>query len=551
MDTFTIEEELFFNQNPYFYLFYSKIHKHFNEAITFLFPNITDLAIDLEKEEEYQKLLDEISISFKNLKAKVFEKIQDRKDEKNHFVQREINDLIWAEISSKEPELLTSLQPFKTKLETMKSEQKEKKKPNQADEDIELFLLKKKIQDKKDELLKIKDTEIPELGTILPFSFRVNSRSFSFVLYAKRRFYSDNLNYFGDLQSICVPVNPERFLEQIKDLLSKLLGVKFYKVVMDHHHGHLSKRCSFVVACFMKENLRKSLDQFSIREDETGLNFTGFFIQASHSSSFRSFAEKKNIYLWREISEKGYLGIHPDMSVSEFQSHLMKHNPRDFLINAERMLNNFTNFIQHNDLPEFEWRWPKHFDEAPLKDKSYIKLIKEWFEKYCLPEDNERKKSLVLYSNKRGMGKTMFAQNLVNSEDYYIYNKGTFDALLFKKKKYAKLVIIDDIDYNQAHQQMWKALSSSQPVNIRTPYFNDYYGRTLPVIICTNSFKDVKNWSLDPLYSTQMYLLNIQDYLGPEKTYPSHLFEKKHDLGEEFEEKKKKNAFDLLKKKRK
>lgn len=551
MNPLTIEEELFFNQNPYFHPFYSKIYKHFSEAISFVFSDITDLALDLDKEKEYQKLLDELSLSFDGLKAKVFEKIQDRIEEKSHFVQREVNDLIWAEVSSKEAELLISLQPFKTKLETLKSERKEIKRPNQTDEEIELFLLKKKIQQKKDELLNIKDTEIPGLGTILPHGFRMNSKSFSFVLYAKRTFYSDNLNFFGDLQSICLPINPEKFLEQIRDFIYKLLGVKIRKIAMDHHHGSLSQRCSFVVVCFLELNLRKTLENFIIREDETGLNLTAFFVRASHSSSFGYFTEKSSVYLWKEILGDGYKGIREEMSIDELQSHFMKHNPRDFLLNAERIISNYTNFIQHIDLPEFEWRWPKHFDEAPLKDKSYIKLIKEWFDRYCLPEDNERKKSLVLYSNKRAMGKTMFAQNLVSSEDYYIYNKGTFDALQFKIKKHAKLVIIDDIDYSPVHQQMWKALSASQPVNIRTPYFNDYYGKTLPVIICTNSFKDVKKWKNDPLFSTQMYLINIQDYLGPENTYPSYLFEKKHDLGEEFEDKKKKNAFDLLKKKRK
>jgi hypothetical protein len=137
------------------------------------------------------------------------------------------------------------------------------------------------------------------------------------------------------------------------------------------------------------------------------------------------------------------------------------------------------------------YHWPPHMD------KLQHSLIWSWFQRYCSlshtqqeeqqetvyelslsncnnnPLQQRRKKALVLFSEKRGLGKTTFATSLVyGREKWYIHCKEAFNSVDFDKPD-AKLLLIDDFTYNDSKQrEMFKALMSSEPTTIREAYTN-------------------------------------------------------------------------------
>jgi hypothetical protein len=174
--------------------------------------------------------------------------------------------------------------------------------------------------------------------------------------------------------------------------------------------------------------------------------------------------------------------VKPDLSAAEF---LLFEKSKKVVDQALlRALNNEEEFLGY--------QWPPHMD------RQQHSLIWSWFQRYCccdpegLPSDEQlsssfnkknqqsflkqqqrRKKALVLFSEKRGLGKTTFATSLVyGQEKWYIHCKEAFNPVDFDKPD-AKLLLIDDFTYNDSKQrEMFKALMSSEPTTIREAYTN-------------------------------------------------------------------------------
>ena len=108
----------------------------------------------------------------------------------------------------------------------------------------------------------------------------------------------------------------------------------------------------------------------------------------------------------------------------------------------------------------------------------------------------------------------------MNESDYYIYERATFNAENFKIKPRSKLFIVDDIDFKERDRQLWKALTAGETTTIKTPYFNHTFMNGMPTIICTNSLKMVKFWLKDTDFRTQVKMVEVTKYMGPDGTRP-------------------------------
>ena len=129
-----------------------------------------------------------------------------------------------------------------------------------------------------------------------------------------------------------------------------------------------------------------------------------------------------------------------------------------------------------------------------------------------------------MFSLSGGVGKSYFARNLVPeisicNSPYYVYCRGTLDASEFiRKDKTAKLVILDDVNYITNDIEIWKALTVSEPTNIRTPYHNTPWKHSLPCIMLSNNIKTLKFWMEAEDLKSRCVFIGIDFYIGPPGT---------------------------------
>ena len=179
-------------------------------------------------------------------------------------------------------------------------------------------------------------------------------------------------------------------------------------------------------------------------------------------------------------------------------------------------------------VPDFEWNFPQHLLSPNTCYLPQIELdfLRRWFLEECEPDNRERRKALVLFSEKREFGKSTFARSLVSGiEDHYIEIGGvSMVETNFNCKTNARLFLVDDMEINlQKNQEMWKKLLSSQRVNLRDCYFNQEFPGGMPVIVTTNNKKIFFQLAKSSLFEDQCYFLSLSEYMGPLGTKPAVL----------------------------
>lgn len=225
-----------------------------------------------------------------------------------------------------------------------------------------------------------------------------------------------------------------------------------------------------------------------------------------------------------ELTDKEIVNIFKNCNNVEYK--------KNFFGNSKNIFETYSTYIKKDtEVPEFEWKFPQHMldyiESHKLKpDRKSMAFDKmyNWFKTYCLPEGNFRRKSLFLFSITGGLGKSYFARNLVPeinlcNSPYYVYCRGTLDAKEFANKRdTAKLVILDDINYIDKDIEIWKALTVSEPTNIRTPYHNIQWGKSLPCVLLSNNIKTLNYWLETPDLKTRCMFVGINFFIGPEGT---------------------------------
>jgi hypothetical protein len=174
---------------------------------------------------------------------------------------------------------------------------------------------------------------------------------------------------------------------------------------------------------------------------------------------------------------------------------------------------------------KFIYNWPDHLN------KQKYGLLHSWFTNYLItPPINpltggvQRKKALLLYSPERNLGKTTLAKSFVDGdrhpENCIIVKNGMSEGQ-FRNRSDAKILILDDIsflDQKTMDKETFKAVITSEPVNLRAAYFNHQFPHGLPVVITTNSYTFCQFLMNDPMFQYEIVFFEVKEYLGPAGT---------------------------------
>ena len=385
--------------------------------------------------------------------------------------------------------------------------------------------------------------------------FPSNSKSFGIVVYMDDIVYAKT---YEENMTIHFPIPKEFFIFRfLKHLYDGNIGAKnnIECIVIAHEHGEVNGKCHQQIYIKFENKIRKLFKPGKLTID--GLNYL-YMAQTSKSpAKLRNYCKKGNDFyeilpcktikeILREnallddlmdvddpydkllnngnLTDKQILTIFKNCPVTEYK--------KDFMSNGKKIYETYNNYIkQENDCPPFEWKFPNHMynhiqENFGANDKVslvYTKLY-TWFKTYCEPEGYFRRKALFLFSLAGGVGKSYFARSLVPeisicNSPYYVYCRGSLDASEFiRKDKTAKLVILDDVNYITNDIEIWKALTVSEPTNIRTPYHNTPWKHSLPCIMLSNNIKTLKFWMEAEDLKSRCIFIGIDFYIGPPGT---------------------------------
>ena len=386
-------------------------------------------------------------------------------------------------------------------------------------------------------------------------STKINSKSFGIVLFMDDSVYKDDPK---QNKKIHFPFQKsEILLNVLKHFYDLGIGNKsiIENIIIAHEHAEETEKCHMHVYIEFDSKIRKQIKPgnflindfkflYMAQQIKTPAKFRNYckkggdFYELLPNKSIKNILKENNlldelmdvddpydILLKNEtLTDKQISDIFKNCNVTEYK--------KDFLGNAKKIYDTYNSFIKiDKEIPEFEWKFPKHIYEHiennfGKNDKISIVYTKlyTWFKMYCEPEGYLRRKALFLFSLSGGVGKSYFARSLVPeinicNSPYYVYCRGTLDASEFiRKKDNAKFIILDDVNYIDKDIEIWKALAVSEPTNIRSPYHNFPWKKSLPCILLSNNIKTLKYWMEAEDLKTRCIFIGIDFYIGPPGT---------------------------------
>lgn len=384
----------------------------------------------------------------------------------------------------------------------------------------------------------------------------IQSKSFGVVVYMDEQMYSDDKeqNMF-----IHFPITRDVV---INNLILCLYNLKLSEeiincIVIGHEHGEEKGKCHMQIYIEFDKKVRKILQpgSFSINN----VKYLYIFQHAKSPKKLQEYCKKGNDFseflpckkikeILREnnmISELedvddpyDILLNKNDLSNEQIKNLFQKCNiseyKKTYLVYAKKIYDTYSNFIRKTeDTIDFKWNFPKHMldvlsQEIDLSNRIFMtyKKLFEWYKEYCIIDQNviKRRKALFLFSLRGGLGKSFFARSLVPeinicNSPFYVYCRGSLDAGEFlKKENTARIVILDDINYIDKDIEIWKALAVSEPTNIRSPYHNIPWMKSLPCVLLSNNIKTLKYWMETDDLKNRCVFVSVDFYIGPPGT---------------------------------
>ena len=383
----------------------------------------------------------------------------------------------------------------------------------------------------------------------------ITSKSFGIVIYMDNKMYTDDPLKNNNIH---FPLTKEKIVTGLLKALYdiKLGNYEVENIVMGHEHGTENNKCHMQVYIKFTQKVRKYIKPGKFVIDEIDLLYIAQ--KCKTPAKLRNYCKKDNDFielfpckLIKDIlKDNGIIdklmdvddpydalfhneNLKDEQIVSIFKNCKITEFKKDFLCNSKKIIETYNKYMEENkeNIPEFKWNFPKHMldhisDNFGNTDKVTLAFTKiyTWFKEYCEPEKYIRRKALFLFSLAGGVGKSYFARSLVPeisqcNSPYYVYCRGTLDASEFiKKSKYARLVILDDINYISNDIEIWKALTVSEPTNIRTPYHNIPWMKNLPCIMMSNNIKTLKYWMETEDLKSRCIFVAVDFYIGPPGT---------------------------------
>lgn len=386
-------------------------------------------------------------------------------------------------------------------------------------------------------------------------AYTIASKSFGIVIYMDNTLYSTDTSVNAEIH---FPMTKEKIAVGLFKALYDigLGGFEVENMVIAHEHGTDNNKCHMQVYIKFSQKVRKYIKPGKFVVDNINLLYMAQ--KSKTPAKLRNYCRKNGDFIElfpckavKDIlKEEGILDIFMDVDdpydtlfhnkslgdeqiVNIFKNCKITEYKKDFMCNSKKIIETYNKYMEENkeNIPEFQWRFPKHmldhisdnFGAADKVSLAYTKIY-TWFKNYCEPEKYLRRKALFLFSLAGGVGKSYFARSLVPeispcNSPYYVYCRGTLDASEFiKKSKYARLVILDDINYISNDIEIWKALTVSEPTNIRTPYHNIPWMKSLPCIMMSNNIKTLKYWMETEDLKSRCIFVSVDFYIGPPGT---------------------------------
>ena len=386
-------------------------------------------------------------------------------------------------------------------------------------------------------------------------SLKINSKSFGIVSYMDESMYKNDPEID---QYIHFPVKKEVFmLMLLKNFYNLGIGKNnsLEEIVIGHEHGDKDAKCHMQIFIMFGNRIKRQIKPNSFEIDgikylymaqttKTPAKLRNYckkdkdFYEFLPSKSIKEILKEKNlldelmdvddpydVLLNKEnLTDNQIKNIFKNCSITEYK--------KDYMTNSKKIYETYNNYVKIEvEIPEFKWNFPKHiytylednYDVENKYTKVYTKLY-GWYKTYCEPEGYFRRKALFLFSLQGGVGKSYFARSLVPeisicNSPYYVYCRGSLDGSEFlRKNKTAKLVILDDINYIDKDIEIWKALTVSEPTNIRSPYYNFPWKHSLPCVMMSNNIKTLKYWMEAEDLKSRCIFVGVDFYIGPPGT---------------------------------
>jgi len=375
-----------------------------------------------------------------------------------------------------------------------------------------------------------------------------NSKSIGMLLMGNKEFYDESST------NIHLPLH-DLIPSLVANFLKERSCPEVHQITVGHEHGLKNGKCHYQICIDFMSNCRVTIKPFIIESPIPSLTaetfeFLGMVQRARNSHALKNYCKKEGDvkYLYPEkvikpvFGKKGKIDAFATvyankevMSRSEAMDEIFTSDARAAFMAYSNVSQCINTLIPEKAIP-FVWNYPKHMIPqfpAPME----LQMIYNWYQRYCIKENMDRRKALVLYSKERALGKTRFASSLVNSEEYVLIFRNTFTKEQYETRKDAKLLVLDDMaHYTKDNKEQWKALMTGQPTSIRDCFVNFQFSKSLPCIVTTNNQNLFANMILSPEFNTSAIYVEITKYIGPPGTQPNDLQKIETCYSKEMEE---------------
>lgn len=405
---------------------------------------------------------------------------------------------------------------------------------NIDDVDITVELFNKKDNEKNDIVIKMldKNAEANDISDNKYIEMKNNkSKSIGVVMYLEDKEYSksneDNMN-------IHIPeANSPSFLAKIlKFIFENIYDINIIELIMGHEHGDKNNKCHLQIIIIFEKLFRKIMKPGALKIKYNNKIIKLLYMQQKTKNVYalKNYCKKerdativKNNEIHKfnleEENPFDYIKNNYDkITIEEGRNKILEYDAEMYFKNSNNIENALKKVIVKEPPVPFQWMpIPDYLKNYILADGSnFYDTFNKWFQTYCINGENlERKKALCLYSRNRSMGKSYFVRHLVSHEDYILEFNNT---LCWKKninKGIYKLLLLDDMNIiNNNNKSMWKSLVASEPTTLRGAWLNEEYNERLPCIITTNDIEMIKIFRDDKLFNTQVFIIEINKYMG-------------------------------------
>lgn len=402
--------------------------------------------------------------------------------------------------------------------------------------EVNVFVNKKKVEffDKEIEKVASEDT----VSSNKYVKVNNNSLSIGVVMYLESYYYEKKPDiHIKDCSC------PSILAKIIKKAFEKVYKINIKRITMGHEHGDKNNRCHLQIIINFGSNFKRVINPGAMKiiYDNCSINLLYMQQKCFNNFALQNYCEKegditiidsddndesededdKNVY--QEIVENK-----DKLNLKEARNMILEKDPASYFRSANNMELALYKIV--GNIPKIPFEWipiPEHLYNYQLPNgENFAFIFNAWYTKYCINgAQYKRKKALCLYSKKRAMGKSYFVRHLVSDPGYILEFNNTFCKKENMNKGVHKLLLLDDMGpITPITRTMWLSLVASEKTTIRGAWVNEELDENLPCIITTNSDDMLYTLTKDPAFSTQVIVIEIKKYMGPEGTMNNDLY---------------------------